>query len=293
MHFPVLLEEVISCLQPEAGDVILDATAGGGGHAKAILGKILPGGTLVAVDRDAEAVERVRGQLESFRDHVTLVNEDFRNIDKILDSLDIDLIDGALFDIGMSSFQVDDAERGFSFRKDGPLDMRFDTGTGPTAADIVNTASLEELADIIKKYGEERHAKRVAQAIVAAREKERIETTGTLADVVAKAVGRKYRGVKLHPAARTFQALRICVNDELEALEEALDRTAELVKPGGRICVISFHSLEDRIVKRAFKALASDGPFIMVTKKPVRPGNEEMRDNPRSRSAKLRVIERE
>ena len=292
MHFPVLLEEILSYLQPEAGDVILDATAGGGGHARSILEKVVPGGKVIAVDRDAEAVERARGELEGFRDDLTLVNENFRNIDRILASLGIDRINGALFDIGMSSFQVDDAERGFSFRKDGPLDMRFDTSGGQPAADIINSSHADELADIIRRYGEERHAKRIAKAIVEARKRGPIRTTGALTDVITKAVGGRYARFRLHPAARTFQALRICVNDELGALEEAIGKAAGFLRPSGRVCVVSFHSLEDRVVKRMFRQLAATGRYSRLTRKPVRPGDEELQPNPRSRSAKLRVIER-
>ena len=292
MHLPVLLEEVVSHLGPEPGDVIVDATVGGAGHAKEILRKITPGGKLVAFDRDAEAVKRVRDELGEFRGSFTAVNEDFRDIDQVLDSLNIKSIDGALFDLGMSSFQVDDAARGFSFLREGPLDMRFDISRGMSAAEVVNSFGRDELADIIREYGEERHARAVAGAIAEARKERRIETTGELADIIVRAIGRRYARLKLHPAARTFQALRIHVNDELNAVEEALKKTPDLTKSGGRICVISFHSLEDRIVKNTFRTMARSGELKIVTKKPLTPGEEERKRNPRSSSAKLRVAEK-
>ncbi|MFH1552606.1 MAG: 16S rRNA (cytosine(1402)-N(4))-methyltransferase RsmH [Candidatus Omnitrophota bacterium] len=254
--------------------------------------RIVPGGTLVAVDRDPEAIERVRQSLEAFKEEVIYVNDDFRNIDRILEKAAAQGIDGAIFDLGISSFQIDDGARGFSFLKDGPLDMRFDIRQEPSAADVVNKFGREELADIIRKYGEERHSRLAAAAICAARKKARIETTGELANVILKALGGKYRKQRLHPAARTFQALRIFVNDELAAVEEAVSKTVLRLRPRGRICVISFHSLEDRIVKNLFRDMAKTGEIAVVTKKPVCPGSEEIRRNPRSRSAKLRTAER-
>ena len=292
MHFPVLLREVIDYLDPVPGDVILDATLGGGGHAVEILKKIVPGGRLIALDRDPEAVERGRQRLENFKDEVIFINDDFRNVDRVLKRAGIEGINGAIFDLGMSSFQVDDGRRGFSFLKDGPLDMRFNVSQKLSAADVVNRSGKEELADIIKRYGEEKHARLVAGAILAARRKKRIKTTGELADIILKAAGGKYRKQRLHPACRAFQALRIYVNDELAALEEAADKTVFYLRPGARMCVISFHSLEDRIVKNIFRGMAKRGEVTLVTRKPVTPGREEVRGNPRARSAKLRVAER-
>ncbi len=292
MHFPVLLEEVIFNLKPEVGDIILDATAGGGGHARAILEKIAPGGKLITLDRDQEAVRRVREELKDFQENLVALNENFKNVDKVLDSCNIDRIDGALFDLGMSSFQLDEPERGFSFSKDGSLDMRFNTSEGMTACDVVNKFSMADLAQIIKKYGEERHSKLVAKAIVEYRRSGRIQTTGELAEIINKAIGRKYSRLKLHPAARTFQALRIYVNDELGALEEGVKKALSFLSPTARICVISFHSLEDRIVKNIFRTMARVGDLELVVKKPVRPSEGEIDENPRSRSAKLRVAEK-
>ena len=292
MHFPVLLREIIDYLDPETGDVILDATLGGGGHAIEILKKILPGGKLIALDRDPEAIERARPRLEGFKDNITYINDDFRNIDGILVRAGEGRVDGAVFDLGISSFQIDDGGRGFSFLEEGPLDMRFDIRQRLSAGDVVNRFGKEELADIIKKYGEERHAGLLAGAIVEARKKKRIKTTKELSDIICRAIGRKYRRQRLHYAARTFQALRIYVNDELAAVEEGVGKTVFHLRPGSRICVISFHSLEDRIIKNIFRAMAKSGEIAILTKKPVRPGREEIRANPRSRSAKLRVAER-
>ena len=288
----MLLRETIQGLNLKSGDVILDATLGGGGHAEEILDKILPGGRLVGVDRDPEAIERVRERLRDHKDTVTYVNEDFRNVGSILDSLGVGAIDGAIFDLGMSSFQVDDQRRGFSFLKDGPLDMRFDPSGGLSAEDVVNETGREELADIIKEFGEERHARLVAGAIFSARKQKRIRTTAELVDIIVKAIGRKYRRQRLHSAARTFQAIRIYVNDELGALEEAIEKTVSCLNLNGRICVISFHSLEDRIVKNIFKEMKRSGKLEILTKKPVRPERDEIRDNPRARSAKLRIAEK-
>ncbi len=292
MHFPVLLREVIDHLELEAGDVILDATLGGGGHAVEILKRIAPGGRLIAVDRDPEAIERGRRRLGDFKDEVIFINDDFRNADGILKTAGIERVDGAVFDLGISSFQVDDPKRGFSFLRDGPLDMRFDVSRKLSARDVVNKFGKEELADIIRKYGEERHARLIAGAICASRKKKRIETTGELVDIILKAAGGKYRRQRIHPAARTFQALRIFVNDELAAVEEGVSKTVFYLRPTARICVISFQSLEDRIVKNIFRGMAKSGEVTVITKKPLCPGKEEVRANPRSRSAKLRVAER-
>ena len=289
MHLPVLLSEVLEYLCPEPGDVILDGTLGGGGHAARIIEKIAPGGKLIGIDRDPEAIERI---VQKFGDQGIFVNDDFRNVDRILKEVGADLIDGAVFDLGVSSYQIDDGRRGFSFLKDGPLDMRFDAAEGISAEKVVNEFGKEELADIIRKYGEERHARLVATAICAERRKKRISTTGDLVDVIRGAVGRKYTRQRIHPAARTFQALRIFVNDELGSAEEAVRVTLPHLRPGARICVISFHSLEDRIVKNVLRDAARAGQMKLVTKKPVTPSREEIGANPRSRSAKLRVAER-
>ncbi|MFH1877448.1 MAG: 16S rRNA (cytosine(1402)-N(4))-methyltransferase RsmH [Candidatus Omnitrophota bacterium] len=292
IHHPVLLQEVIEGLELAPGKVILDATAGGGGHSAEILKKISPSGKLIAVDRDPEAVERVEAGLRQYKGLTVLINDNFKNVEKILEKAGMKKIDGAVFDLGVSSFQIDDPERGFSFLRDGVLDMRFSRGQKISAKDVVNRYGKEDIAEIIKKYGEERHAGLVAGAICSSRKLKVITTTGELADIVVRAVGRKYRGQKIHPAARTFQALRIYVNEELEAVSEALTKTVSLLNPGGRICVISFHSLEDRIVKNIFRDFKSKGELKIITKKPICPSGEEVRYNPRARSAKLRVAEK-
>lgn len=292
MHLPVLFDEIISGLDPAPGDVVMDGTAGGGGHASEILRRITPGGKLIAVDRDPEAIERTRVRLTEVGGEVIYVNDNFRNVGSILAEAGVGTIDGAVFDLGVSSFQIDEGEKGFSFLKDGPLDMRFDPEIGLSAAEVVNRFSREELATIIRDYGEERHSRKVAEAICAARKRSRIRTTAELAEIIRGAIGGWYRDQRLHCAARTFQALRIFVNDELGAAEEGVKRAIEFLNPGGRICVISFHSLEDRIIKNIFRDAAKAGVLKLVTKKPIVPTQHEMIINPRSRSAKLRIAEK-
>lgn len=291
-HVPVLLKEVVAYLNITSGSIILDGTLGGGGHARECLKGIGANGRVIGIDKDLDAIDRVKGSLKKFEDQITYVHDDFRNIARILKSIGIEMLDGAIFDFGMSSFQVDDEKRGFSFLKDGPLDMRMDSRQELSANDVVNKFSKEVLTDIIKEYGEERHAKLAASAIVRARKKKRIETTLELVSVLRSALGAKYSRQKIHIAARTFQALRIYVNDELNAVEEAVKNTIRFLNPGARIIVISFHSLEDRIVKNIFREMVKDGKMRIITKKPVCPGQDEIMKNPRSRSAKLRVAER-
>jgi len=292
VHCPVLLQETIEYLTLSPGDTVFDGTLGGGGHTRSILEKILPDGKVIATDKDLETFTRTREELKEYSDNICLFNEDFCNIDRILNDLGVDGVDGAVFDLGMSSFQIDDAARGFSFLKDGPLDMRFDKTKGISAKDVVNQFAAYELEEIIRNYGEERHARLVSKAIVGLRKKKRIETTKELTDIVVGAIGKKYYRRKIHAAARTFQGLRIYVNDELEAAKEAVEKALNLLKPGGRICVISFHSLEDRIIKNIFRDNAKLGKLKIITKKPIIPEIDEVRSNPRARSAKLRVGER-
>lgn len=272
---------------------MVDATVGGGGHSEEILKNILPGGRLIGIDADPAALAIARDRLKSFGGSFTLVNDNFRNIDRILKIQNIKNVDAVLLDIGISSYQLDDATRGFSIRSDASLDMRMDQqSSGITAYDVVNKYKKDKLSEIIEKFGEERFHNRIAGQIKDARERKRIETTGELAAIVKRAVGYKYRNLKVHPATRTFQAIRIFVNDELGALEEALKSAIFWLKPGGRIVVISFHSLEDRIVKNMFKGYSKLGVLKIITKKPLIPEREEVIKNPRSRSAKLRVAER-
>jgi len=269
------------------GGVWVDGTLGAAGHARALLERSAPDGRLLAVDRDAESLERAAASLAA-GSRAELVHADFRELPELLDARGL-RPDGVLLDLGISSLQLDDPERGFSFRHDGPLDMRLDRSRGETAADLVRDLPEEELADLIYRYGEERASRRVARALVWARERGPITTTAELAAVVRRAV-RRGRRVGLDPATRTFQALRIAVNRELEGLGDTLRALAARLAPGGRLAVIAFHSLEDREVKHTFRDLAR-GSYRLVVRKPVRPGEAERAANPRSRSARLRALE--
>lgn len=292
MHQSVLLHKAVGHLNLSKGAVVVDATVGGGGHSEEMLKNILPGGRLIGIDADIDALAVAKERLKSYADSITLVNDNFRNIDRILKIQNIKNVDAVLLDVGISSYQLDDASRGFGIMSDGPLDMRMSRSSDITAYDIVNKYREEKISEIIEKYGEERFHNRIARFIKDAREHKSIETTGELAAIVKRAVGYKYRNLKIHPATRTFQAIRIFVNDELGALEEALKSSIFWLKTGGRIAVISFHSLEDRIVKNMFKGYAKLGVLKIITKKPLIPEQEEIIHNPRSRSAKLRVAER-
>lgn len=291
-HIPVLAKEVINYLAIKKGMVILDCTVGMGGHAEEILSKIGGSGYLIGIDRDTEVLKEAELKLSKASDRFRLFHADYRNLDSVLKTVGMDEIDGAIFDLGASSFQMDNAERGFSIKADGPLDMRMDTSQTPRAADIVNKCPKLELIDIFKKYGDEYFAARIAEKIVREREKEKIRTTGRLADIVQEALPYKYRFRRIHPATKVFMALRIAVNREIEGLEIGLSKAAAVLKKNSRLCVISFHSVEDRVVKNKFKELSKLGAFRIITKKPVSPGEDEMRNNPRSRSAKLRVAEK-
>jgi 16S rRNA (cytosine1402-N4)-methyltransferase len=291
-HEPVMLKEVLSLLNPRVGGVVVDATLGLGGHAASIAAKIGPKGRLVAIDKDEEALAIAQERLRPYAKSCLFVHDDFRNIDKILERLGVDDIDAAFFDCGVSSYQLDHAARGFSLKNEGPLDMRMDRKSFISAYDLVNNLTEEEIASILWKFGEERFSRRVARAIAHVRARAPIASTRELADIVTGALPPKMRRFKIHPATRTFQALRIAVNRELDALEEALKKTALFLRPGGRIGVIAFHSLEDRIVKNVFRDLVKTGRFDFVFKKILRPADEEVMHNPRSRSARLRMIER-
>jgi 16S rRNA (cytosine1402-N4)-methyltransferase len=305
-HQPVLAEEVGAFLAPNAGEVFVDATVGGGGHAAAIAERIAPGGVLICIDRDMAAVEATRQRLQSAGAQIILLHENFANLTSVLDELGYKTVNGILFDLGLSSAQVDQAERGFSYRQDAPLDMRADQRQYLTARHLVNEASEEELTRIIQQYGEERWARRIAQRIVARRRDSLIETTVDLAGIIKSAIPANARRGGPHPARRTFQALRIAVNNELEILDQALTSGIGHLAPGGRIAVISFHSLEDRIVKQKFADLAKScrcprelatcqcgGPQLKIlTKRPIVAGLAEVAANPRARSAKLRAAVR-
>lgn len=291
-HKAVLTKEVIEYLKPEAGQVIVDCTVNGGHHAKEILKMLRPNGMLVGIDADQDALKRARTALEEFKGSFTLKHSNFSEIDIVLSQLNIDKADAILADLGFSQDQMDDAARGFSFQHDGPLDMRMDRRLEVIAEDLVNDLSNEELARIIKKYGEERYARRIARAVVKARERERIRSTSRLVEVIEEAVPGSHKKYRIHPATRTFQALRIVVNSELKNLETLIEKLSGCIKKGGRAAFISFHSLEDRIIKHGFLELKKQGNVKIITKKPVRATDEEIRGNRRARSSKLRVVER-
>ncbi|MCS7285999.1 MAG: 16S rRNA (cytosine(1402)-N(4))-methyltransferase RsmH [Anaerolineae bacterium] len=300
-HIPVLLEEVVKGLAVKPGGLYIDATVGEGGHAEAILEASSPDGCLLGIDADDKALEKASEKLARFRGRVALVKANYRDLAITARREGFFQVDGILFDLGFAFFQVEDPQRGFSFYLNGPLDMRYDRSSKLSAYHIVNRTPEEELADIIWRYGEEPRARRIARAIVQARP---IRSTLELAKVVEQVVGS---GRKIHPATRVFQAIRIAVNQELDNLKEALPQTIELLKPGGRLAVISFHSLEDRIVKEFFRQESRDcicppempvcvcghrATLKVITAKPVKPSPEEVKANPRSRSAKLRIAER-
>ena len=286
-----MTREVLAFLAPEHGGVFVDCTVGLGGHARAMLEA---GATrVIGLDRDRAALAVASRNLEAWRDRVELVHSDYRAIESVLDQRGIERVDGTLADLGMSSFQLEGEGRGFSFQRDDPLDMRMDATTGPTAADLLRDAPEEEIADAIFRYGEERFSRRIARSIVQARQQAPIQTTSRLADLVRRAIPR--RGFsRIDPATRTFQALRIWVNHELEGLDQFLAAAVTRLRSGARMVVITFHSLEDRIVKHTMRALAAREPAAIrvLTKKPVVPQPDEIERNPRARSAKLRVAER-
>ena len=307
-HQPVLLDEVIESLAIKPDGIYVDGTLGGGGHASEVAKRLTGDGRLIGIDQDADAVRAAGERLAPFGDHVTIVRDNYRNIAAVLKNLGIEAVDGIYLDLGVSSYQLDTPERGFTYRDaDAPLDMRMDQREEKTAKDIVNQYSEQELFRLIREYGEEPFAKNIAKHIVLSRALKPIETTGELTEIIKAAIPAKIRAKGGHPAKRTFQALRIELNRELEVLEESLDQMIDLLNPGGRLAVITFHSLEDRIVKTRFRT--SEAPCIcppefpvcvcgrkskghVVTRKPVLPGRAEMEENPRSKSAKLRVFEK-
>ena len=305
-HKPVLLQECLDALAIRPDGIYVDGTLGRAGHSSEIVRRLTTG-RLIALDRDETALTAARQRLAKHMERVTLVHSNFSRLGAVLDELGVDAADGMLFDLGVSSPQLDDASRGFSYKQDAPLDMRMDESAPLTARTLVNTASYEELRRILYEYGEERFAPQIAKAICAARERKPIETTLELAELIRGAMPAKALREKQHPAKRSFQAIRIAVNDELGELEPMLDAAEAHLKPGGRLAVITFHSLEDRIVKQKFKDLATgcicppEFPVCvcgrkpkmrLVTRKPIVSGDEELAENPRARSAKLRVAEK-
>jgi 16S rRNA (cytosine1402-N4)-methyltransferase len=283
-HIAVLVEEVLHWLDPQPGQVWVDGTLGAGGHSRRLAERVGPTGRIYSLDRDRAAVEKATQQLAELP--ITPLWANYRDLAAVLDDVGVQQVDGVLLDIGLSSDQLADAERGFSFAADGPLDLRFDVSEGRPAVDLVNHKGEQELADLIYKYGEERHSRRIARLIVERRRDRPFVNAAELADVVRKAVPHSPDSRRIDPATRTFQALRIAVNDELGALETFLRDAPTRVRPGGRVGIISFHSLEDRIVKEAFR---DDPRWTPLTKKPVVATDRETAENPRSRSAKLRV----
>ena len=302
-HTPVMLTEVLDLLQPERGDVCVDGTVGLGGHYEAILGRIQPGGFLIGIDRDKESLDKADERLKSYHGGFRLFHDNYKNLPAVLNSLSVESLDSILLDLGVNSWQLLSTERGFSFQSDAMLDMRIDRTQSRTAADIVNEMPEKQLADLIYKYGEEKFSRRIAAAIVNEREISPITRCSQLAGIIKRVIPIRGK-LRIHPATKTFQALRIALNAELERLEEFLFDVAGFLKPGGRLVVIAFHSLEDRNVKRAFRRLAGqcvcDSPpelclcdrrvsVKILTSRPMTPGPEELSVNPRARSARLRA----
>ncbi len=306
-HEPVLLVEVLKNLKCRKGNIVIDCTLGGAGHAKKIAELIAPDGILVGIELDDVAINVAKQELAHFGQQIKVIRDSYKNLDKILIKLGLGQVDAFLFDLGVSSLQLDDPERGFSYRFDSPLDMRMDRRSKLTAREVVNTYSEEELASVLRRYGEEKFASKIAHFIVERRRRKKIVTTGELVKVIKDAIPAHARRGKPHPAKRTFQALRIEVNKELEGLEQSIKTAVNWLKVGGRVAVITYHSLEDRLIKKTFKDLARGcicppeipicrcglTPLLkIITAKPIRPTKEEIEINPRSRSAKLRVGER-
>lgn len=297
-HIPVLVNEVISLMVCGPHGVYVDATLGGGGHALEILKRSGPDGRVIGIEWDAEAIAAAQKVLSPFGDRVRIFRENFARLPDILREIRVERVDGILLDLGLSSIQLEGQERGFSFRGEGPLDMRMDQRIEETAADLVNQLSLRDLEEVLWNYGEERWARRIAKAIVIERSQRRVETTQALRKVVYQAIPKQFHSRKLDPATRTFQALRIQVNHELENLKQVLEEGWPFLKTGGRLCVISFHSLEDRIAKQSFRrfergetGMVQGKGMRIITRKPITPSEEERKENPRSRSAKLRCAE--
>jgi len=306
-HLPVMMGEVIEYLECRKGGIYLDGTLGGGGHGEAILKASAPDGVLIGIDRDGAAIRQAETTLKAYGKRAVLIRADFGDIKEVLVGTGYTEVDGILLDLGVSSYQLDEGARGFSFRSDAPLDMRMDRRSSITAYDIVNNLGLDELAGIIRRYGEERFSMRIAKAIIRAREVKPIKTTGELAGLISGAIPRRFHGTRIDPATRTFQAIRIAVNNELEALRRGLAEGMDVLGSGGRMVVISYHSLEDRIVKKAFRECASpcvcprDFPRCVCGKSPtvklltgrvIKADASEVEGNPRARSAKLRAIQK-
>lgn len=306
-HKSILLNECMEGLSIKADGIYVDGTLGGGGHSFHIVQRLSDKGRLIGIDQDEDAIEAATKRLAQFKQRVTIVRDNYEHFQEILSTLSIPAVDGILLDLGVSSYQFDEADRGFSYRFDAPLDMRMDKRQDFTAKDLINSYSEAELYHIIRDYGEDKFAKNIAKHIVLERSKKPIETTFELSEVISHAIPMKMRVQGGHPAKKTFQAIRIALNRELEVLEESLDGMINALKPGGRLCIITFHSLEDRIVKRAFRTAEDpcicpkDFPICtcgrkslgkVISKKAILPSDLEREENPRSKSAKLRIFER-
>ncbi len=292
LHDPVMPREVITWLNLSPGACVLDATVGLGGHAALIASVIGPHGRLIGVDRDRTSLELAARRLSAAGAPYELIHDDFCHLDRVFATAGVDKVDAMLFDLGISSYQLDDPSRGFSFREEGPLDMRMDREARLSAFDLINSLSQEEIAGLLWRYGEERFARRIARRLIEERGRRPIATTAQLREVILRALPARFRRQRIHPATRSFQALRIAVNHELDSLERALRSAVPYLAVGGRICVIAFHSLEDRIVKQSFRTAEGGGTLHILTKKPLRPADAETTANPRSRSARLRAAEK-
>jgi 16S rRNA (cytosine1402-N4)-methyltransferase len=292
IHVPVLLKEVIDYLNPQVNENFIDATIGQGGHTTAILEKNKPKGKVLGIEMDTDIYKELKEKMTKMSDRLILINDSYINLKKIVKKNDFKPVHGILFDLGMCSWHLEASKRGFSYLKDEPLDMRFNPKNDLTAAEIINFWGIEEIEKILRELGEEKYAHRISLAIKEVRKKERIVGTQQLVNILKKVLPKNYDKKRIHFATRTFQALRIAVNDELQVIEDGIKQAIKILEPGGKIAVISFHSLEDRIVKNLFREKTKTGELNILTKKPIGPGLEEIRNNSRSRSAKLRVAEK-
>ena len=294
LHIPVMLREVIDYLDPKPGQIIVDATLGTGGHSLEILKRITPRGRLIGIDRDEDSLAICRKRFSEFSGSCDFVQANFVDLDQVLEKLGIDKINGIVFDLGISTYQLKDIERGFSFQQEGPLDMRMDKSSYISAYDLVNNLNESEISHMLWSFGQERWHNRIAHLLVEERRNQPIATTSQLANLVMRAIPYRYRKsyYRIHPATRTFQAVRIAVNRELEILESAVKKAVAILEKKAKICVISFHSLEDRVIKHTFRALKTDGLIDIITAKPITPADSEVAANPSSRSSKLRAAER-
>jgi len=292
MHVPVLLKEVIDYLNPQANENFIDATVGQGGHTASILEKNKPKGKVLGIEMDIDIYKELKEKMAKMSDRLILINDSYVNLKKIVKKNDFKPIHGILFDLGLCSWHLEASKRGFSYLRDEPLDMRFNPKNDLTAAEIINFWDIERIEEILREFGEEKYARRISLAIKEVRKKERIVGTQQLVDILKRVLPKNYDKKRIHFATRTFQALRIAVNNELQVIEDGIKQAIKILEPGGKIAVISFHSLEDRIVKNLFREKAETGELNILTKKPITASLEEIRNNSRSRSAKLRIAEK-